>query len=75
MSLESSTSWNAGSARTGLRSTPRSMATPGTDKALGDAVDLVVLDMMLPGRSGLEVLELIHNFQADAAGDRAHRAR
>jgi DNA-binding response OmpR family regulator len=29
----------------------------GIEKALGGDVDLIVLDMMLPGRSGLEVLE------------------
>jgi DNA-binding response OmpR family regulator len=33
----------------------------GAEKALGPEVDLVVLDMMLPGRSGLEVLQALHD--------------
>ena len=32
----------------------------GTEQALAGGVDLVVLDIMLPGRDGLEVLETVH---------------
>jgi DNA-binding response OmpR family regulator len=33
----------------------------GTEQALAGAVDLVVLDIMLPGRDGIEVLETLHH--------------
>lgn len=36
----------------------------GTELALGGDIDLVVLDMMLPGRSGLEVLAALRNANA-----------
>jgi DNA-binding response OmpR family regulator len=32
----------------------------GTEKALAEHVDLVVLDLMLPGRSGIDVLSELH---------------
>jgi DNA-binding response OmpR family regulator len=41
-----------------VRSAPDGNA--GTAKALTEDVDLVVLDLMLPGRSGIEVLRTLH---------------
>jgi DNA-binding response OmpR family regulator len=35
----------------------------GTEQALNGSVDLVVLDIMLPGRDGLEVLEAVHQLK------------
>ena len=47
----------------------------GERRALGGDVDLVILDVMLPGQDGLGVLGSDPAAQARAAGDHAHRAR
>jgi DNA-binding response OmpR family regulator len=33
----------------------------GAEQALGEEISLVVLDMMLPGRSGLDILRMLHD--------------
>ncbi len=45
----------------------------GTERAVAEHVDLVLLDMMLPGRAGLDVLAQLSRSQAESAGDRADR--
>jgi DNA-binding response OmpR family regulator len=45
----------------GFEVTTATDSEAGVAKALSQGVDLVVLDMMLPGRSGLEVLSTIHD--------------
>jgi two-component system, OmpR family, response regulator len=44
----------------GFRVTSATDGISGTEKALSEHIDLVLLDMMLPGRSGLEVLAELH---------------
>ena len=46
----------------------------GERRALRESFDLIVLDLMLPGRGGMEILSSLRQARVMVAGDRAHRA-
>ena len=49
--------------------------TEGERLALSGSFDAIVLDLMLPGRSGLDILALLRKGESKRAGDRADRPR
>lgn len=45
----------------------------GLEMAVRQAYDLLLLDLVLPGKSGLDILRAVMRSAAHAAGHRAHR--
>ena len=61
--------------RRGLRGDVRHDGVEGEREALREDLDLVILDLVLPGRPGLEVLAGVRAAKPGAAGDRPQRPR